>query len=54
MSRVGDYITHSDIVEDGLTYKNAFDGRHAVDEIAYTIKTADRILVPLLGRAPDA
>ena len=31
-------ITLSDIVKDGLTYKNAFDGRQAVDKIAYIIK----------------
>jgi hypothetical protein len=37
-------ITLSDIVKDGLTYKNAFDGRQAVDKIAYIIKTTDRNL----------
>ncbi len=39
---------------DGLTYKDAFDGREAVDKIAYIIKTTDRNLALLLGRALDA
>ena len=39
-------ITHSDTVLDRLTYRNALDGRQAVDEIAYVIKTTDRNLVP--------
>ena len=39
-------ITHSDTVKDRLTYRNALDGRQAVDEIAYVIKTTDRNLVP--------
>ena len=47
-------ITLSDIVKDGLTYKNAFDGRQAVDKIAYIIKTTDLNLALLLGRALDA
>ncbi|KAH9072338.1 CNH-domain-containing protein [Lactarius deliciosus] len=47
-------IVLSDIVKDGLTYKNAFDGRQAVDKIAYIIKTTDRNLALLLGRALDA
>jgi hypothetical protein len=47
-------ITLSDVVKDGLTYKNAFDGRQAVDKIAYIIKTTDRNLALLLGRALDA
>jgi hypothetical protein len=47
-------ITLSDIVEDGLTHKNALDGRHAVDKIAYIIKTTDRSLALVLGRALDA
>lgn len=41
-------------VKDGLTYKDAFDGREAVDKIAYIIKTTDRNLALLLGRALDA
>ncbi|OCH85211.1 CNH-domain-containing protein [Obba rivulosa] len=44
----------SDRVKDGLTYKDAFDGREAVDKIAYIIKTTDRNLALLLGRALDA
>ena len=47
-------IVPSDIVKDGLTYRNAFDGRQAVDKIAYIIKTTDRNLALLLGRALDA
>ncbi|KAF8630462.1 hypothetical protein AX15_002911 [Amanita polypyramis BW_CC] len=47
-------IPLSDRVKDGLTYKNAFDGREAVDKIAYIIKTTDRNLALLLGRALDA
>ncbi|KAJ8521220.1 hypothetical protein ONZ45_g2019 [Pleurotus djamor] len=43
-----------DRVKDGLTYKNAFDGREAVDKIAYIIKTTDRNLALLLGRALDS
>lgn len=43
-----------DRVKDGLTYKDAFDGREAVDQIAYIIKTTDRNLALLLGRALDA
>lgn len=49
-----DRITLSDRFKDGLTYKNAFDGRDAVDKIAYIIKTTDRNLALLLGRALDA
>lgn len=47
-------IVLSDVVKDGLTYKNAFDGRQAVDKIAFIIKTTDRNLALLLGRALDA
>ena len=49
-----DRITLADRVKDGLTYKNVFDGREAVDKIAYIIKTTDRNLALLLGRALDA
>lgn len=49
-----DRISLSDKVKDGLTYKDAFDGREAVDKIAYIIKTTDRNLALLLGRALDA
>ena len=44
----------TDQVKDGLTYKDIFDGREAVDKIAYIIKTTDRNLALLLGRALDA
>ncbi|KAF9071584.1 CNH domain-containing protein [Rhodocollybia butyracea] len=49
-----DRIPLGDRPKDGLTYKNAFDGREAVDKIAYIIKTTDRNLALLLGRALDA
>ena len=49
-----DRIVLMDRVKDGLTYKDAFDGREAVDKIAYIIKTTDRNLALLLGRALDA
>ncbi|KAF8074951.1 CNH-domain-containing protein [Lyophyllum atratum] len=49
-----DRITVADKVKDGLTYKDSFDGREAVDKIAYIIKTTDRNLALLLGRALDA
>lgn len=41
-------------VKDGLTYQNSFDGREAVTFIAEIIKTQDRNLALLLGRALDA
>ena len=44
----------SDKIKDGLTYKNAFSGSECVDMIAYIIKTTDRNLALLLGRALDA
>lgn len=47
-------IPIADRIKDGLTYKDAFDGREAVDKIAYIIKTTDRNLALLLGRALDA
>jgi RHO1 GDP-GTP exchange protein 1/2 len=40
--------------KNGLTYKNVFTGMEAVDLIAYIIKTTDRNLALLLGRALDA
>ncbi|CAK5283232.1 unnamed protein product [Mycena citricolor] len=43
-----------DRVKDELTYHDAFDGREAVDRIAHIIKTTDRNLALLLGRALDA
>lgn len=42
------------IAKDGLTYQDSFDGRSAVDKIAYIIKTTDRTLALLLGRALDS
>ena len=47
-------VAISERYKDGLTYKDAFDGRDAVDKIAYIIKTTDRNLALLLGRALDA
>ncbi|KAF8892134.1 CNH domain-containing protein [Infundibulicybe gibba] len=49
-----DRIPITDRIKDGLTYKDSFDGREAVDKIAYIIKTTDRNLALLLGRALDA
>lgn len=58
LSRVADAfkqrVTITERVKDGLTYQDAFDGREAVDRIAYIIKTTDRNLALLLGRALDA
>lgn len=58
LSRVADAfrqrISLSERVKDGLTYKEAFDGREAVEKIAWIIKTTDRNLALLLGRALDA
>ncbi|CUA74621.1 Rho1 guanine nucleotide exchange factor 1 [Schizosaccharomyces pombe 972h-] [Rhizoctonia solani] len=58
LSRVADAfrqrIPLNDRTKDGLTYPAAFDGREAVDLIAYIIKTSDRNLALLLGRALDA
>lgn len=47
-------INLTERVKDGLVYSEAFDGRDAVDKIAYIIKTTDRNLALLLGRALDA
>ncbi|PWN22962.1 CNH-domain-containing protein [Microstroma glucosiphilum] len=47
-------VTIAERVKDGLTYKDAFDGREAVARIAFIIKTTDRNLALLLGRALDA
>ncbi|KAJ7722989.1 CNH-domain-containing protein [Mycena metata] len=58
LSRVADAfrqrVPRADRVKDGLTYHDAFDGREAVDRIAHIIKTTDRNLALLLGRALDA
>ncbi|ODN82498.1 rho guanyl-nucleotide exchange factor [Cryptococcus wingfieldii CBS 7118] len=47
-------ITLGDLVKDGITYKDSFEGRLAVAVIAEIIKTPDRNLALLLGRALDA
>ncbi|KAK4698508.1 RHO1 GDP-GTP exchange protein 1/2, partial [Phenoliferia sp. Uapishka_3] len=47
-------ISLSERVKDGLVYSDTFDGRDAVDKISYIIKTTDRNLALLLGRALDA
>lgn len=44
----------SERTKNDLTYTECFDGREAVDKIAYIIKTTDRNLALLLGRALDA
>ena len=58
LSRVADAfkarVLLSERHKDGLSYKESFDGREAVDKIAYIIKTTDRNLALLLGRALDA
>ncbi|ANB12749.1 Rho family guanine nucleotide exchange factor ROM2 [Sugiyamaella lignohabitans] len=47
-------IVLGDRVKNELTYKNSFTGAEAVDLITYIIKTPDRNLALLLGRALDA
>lgn len=47
-------ITVTERLKDGLVYSDTFDGRDAVDKIAFIIKTTDRNLALLLGRALDA
>lgn len=58
LSRVADAfrqrIMLGDKTKDGLSYKDAFLGCDAVDVIAYIIRTTDRNLALLLGRALDA
>jgi hypothetical protein len=58
LSRVGDCfrekIAVGDRTKNSLTYKHAFSGSEAVDVISYIIKTTDRNLALLLGRALDA
>ncbi len=49
-----EHIPITERTKDGLSYKDAFDGREAVDKIAFIIKTSDRNLALLLGRALDA
>jgi len=43
-----------DRIKNELTYKSGFTGSEAVDMISYIIKTSDRNLALLLGRALDA
>jgi hypothetical protein len=47
-------IVVGDRIKNELTYKNSFTGAEAVDLITYIIKTPDRNLALLLGRALDA
>lgn len=58
LSRVAEafkqFVLLSELVKDGITYKDSFDGRTAVGIIAEIIKTPDRNLALLLGRALDA
>lgn len=58
LSRVADVFRQRIILaektKDGLSYKDAFLGADAVDVIAYIIRTTDRNLALLLGRALDA
>jgi RHO1 GDP-GTP exchange protein 1/2 len=58
LSRVAECFRNTIVVGDrtknDLTYKNAFSGTEAVDIISYIIRTTDRNLALLLGRALDA
>lgn len=58
LSRVADCfrrkIITGDRTKNELTYKNAFSGSEAVDVLSYIIRTTDRNLALLLGRALDA
>ncbi|KAK3336141.1 CNH domain-containing protein [Cercophora scortea] len=58
LSRVADVFRQKIVVGDRtkneLTYKNAFSGAEAVDVLSYIIRTTDRNLALLLGRALDA
>ncbi|KEY68741.1 hypothetical protein S7711_00612 [Stachybotrys chartarum IBT 7711] len=58
LSRVAECFRAKIIVGDRtkneLTYKNAFSGSEAVDVLSYIIRTTDRNLALLLGRALDA
>lgn len=47
-------ITLSENTKDGLEYKDSFDGRTAVTVLTEIIRTSDRNLALLLGRALDA
>ncbi|KAJ6443926.1 rho guanyl nucleotide exchange factor [Purpureocillium lavendulum] len=58
LSRVAECFRRKIIIGDRtkneLTYKNAFSGSEAVDVLSYIIRTTDRNLALLLGRALDA
>jgi len=58
LSRVSECFRQKIIVgertKNQLTYKNAFSGAEAVDVLSYIIRTTDRNLALLLGRALDA
>ncbi|ORY67631.1 CNH domain-containing protein [Pseudomassariella vexata] len=58
LSRVGECFRQKIITgertKNELTYKNAFSGSEAVDVLSYIIRTTDRNLALLLGRALDA
>lgn len=58
LSKVGECfrrkIITGDRTKNELTYKNAFSGSEAVDVLSYIIRTTDRNLALLLGRALDA
>ncbi len=58
LSRVAECFQRKIVVGDRtkneLTYKNAFSGAEAVDVLSYIIRTTDRNLALLLGRALDA
>ncbi|KAI7896137.1 CNH domain-containing protein [Mucor mucedo] len=49
-----DRIVTSTKSKDSIKYKDAFDGKEAVDKLAFIIKSNDRNLALLLGRALDA
>lgn len=58
LSRVADCFRHKIILgertKNELAYKDAFSGAEAVDVLSYIIRTTDRNLALLLGRALDA
>ncbi|KAI1816131.1 CNH domain-containing protein [Poronia punctata] len=58
LSRVAECFRQKIIIgertKNELTYKNAFSGAEAVDVLSYIIRTTDRNLALLLGRALDA
>lgn len=58
LSRVADVFREKIVIGDRtkneLSYKNAFSGAEAVDVLSFIIRTTDRNLALLLGRALDA